>query len=568
MRVIATAGHVDHGKSSLVLALTGTDPDRWEEEKRRGLTIDLGFAFTTLASGDVVSFVDVPGHIRFLRNMLAGVGGVDACLFVVAANEGWKPQTEEHLRILNLLGIAHGIVVVTKIDLVDQSTLDATMADIAVHVRSTFLQHAPVIPVSVTSGVGLDALRASLQEIVSLPKRTIPRQRPRLWIDRVFAIKGSGTVVTGTLTDGSLHVGDDLVAFPNRQPVRVRSIQTHGRSVDELEPGQRCALNLSGVDHHQLDRGSVLVVDRQWRPTRRCDASLVVLGSLLHDLGSRGNYMMYIGSGEFPVALRIIGGTSISAGHRGIVRLRWSADIPILPHDRFILRETGRDETVGGGEVIDIDPQTPISRAAPDFSVDRVIAERGWISAHELELLTGEIVAPTVGDWIVSPSELKSTIRTIKQRIGEAGNLGVELASLSAHEQVIVGLIPDTEVVTGRVFTADQDGIANHPYVDQFLRAGFSPPSQHELDGAIIRQLVQRKILINCNGTVFHGQAILRAREAVRALLHIHPQGFTVSQFRDALNITRKYAIPLIEYLDQQGFTRRSDDLRLGGTKL
>lgn len=568
MRVIATAGHVDHGKSSLVLALTGTDPDRWEEEKRRGLTIDLGFAFTTLASGDVVSFVDVPGHIRFLRNMLAGVGGVDACLFVVAANEGWKQQTEEHIRILDLLGFTHGIVVVTKIDLVDQTTLHATMADIAVHIRGTFLEHAPVIPVSVTSGVGLDSLRASLQDIVALPQRTIPRQRPRLWIDRVFAIKGSGTVVTGTLTDGSVHVGDDLVALPDRKPVRVRSIQTHGRSVDDLDPGQRCALNLSGVDHHQLDRGSVLVIDRQWRPTRCCDANLTVLGSLQHDVGDRGNYMMYIGSGEFPVSLRIIGGTSISSGHSGTVRMRWSAEIPILPHDRFILRETGRDETVGGGEIIDIDPQLPISRAAPDFSVRRVIAERGWISAHELELLTGETVAPNVGNWIVSPTEMESTVRSIEQRITEAGNLGVELASLSAHEQAAVGLIPDTRIVTGRVFIAAQDGIANHPYVEEFLRAGFSPPSQQGLDGAIIRQLVQRKIFVNCNGTVFHGQAIVRAREAVRDLLHTHQKGFTVSQFRDALNITRKHAIPLIEYLDQQGITRRSDDLRLAGTKL
>ncbi len=568
MRVIATAGHVDHGKSSLVRVLTGIDPDRWEEEKRRGLTIDLGFAFMTLPTGEIVSFVDVPGHIHFLRNMLSGIGGVDACLLVVAANEGWKPQTEEHLRIIDLLGISHGAVVVTKTDLVDRSTLAATITDIGAHIGGTFLECASVIPVSSISGEGLDELREFLSNLVALKSRTTNRQRPRLWIDRVFAMKGSGTVVTGTLTDGAVHIGDELLALPNNRSVKVRSIQIHGRSVDILEPGQRCALNLSGIDHHQLDRGSILVRDQQWKPTHRCDASLKVLNSLQHDVGHRGNYMLYIGSGEFPVSLRVIGANHISSGRVGSVRLHWNTDIAILPGDRFILRETGRDETIGGGEVLDIDPLLPIARASPERSVQRVVDERGWISQHELELLTGEITTPTVGDWVVSPFELESTTNTIQQKITNSGNLGVELSSLSEHELAVVGLLSDIQIITGRVFSGADDGVANHSYIDEFLRAGCTPPSQQGRDSVIIRQLVQRNIFVNCDGVIFHSQAIVMATIAAKDLLEQNPHGFTVSQFRDVLQITRKHAVPLIEYLDQHGITRRSDNLRVAGARL
>lgn len=572
MRVVATAGHVDHGKSSLVRALTGIDPDRWEEEKRRGLTIDLGFAFTTLPSGDpsgeIVSFVDVPGHIRFLRNMLAGVGGVDACLLVVAANEGWKPQSEEHLRIIDLLGIGFGAVVVTKTDLVDYSTLTKTIADIGDRVSNTFLDGAPVIPVSTVTGDGLDMLRECLLNLVAHKSRITNRHRPRLWIDRVFAAKGSGTVVTGTLTDGAVQVGDELVALPSGKSVKVRGIQTHGKAVDELSPGNRCALNLSGVDHHQLDRGAVLVRSRQWKPTRCCDATLTVLASLKHDVTHRGNYMMYIGSGEFPVSLRVIGADHVECGRSAPVRLRWNTDLPLLPGDRFIIRETGREETIGGGEVLDIDPLLPIARATPDRSVERVIRERRWISQHDLEILTGVFVFPTVGDWIVSPLELESSIQAVRQKIADAGILGVEMVSLSEHERAVVGLLENSQIITGRLFGGTDDGIATHQYVDEFLLAGCAPPNPQEFDATIIRQLVQRNIFVNCNGTIFHSQAITIATTAVKDLLRDHPHGFTVSQFRDELRITRKHAVPLIEYLDQHGITRRHGDLRLAGARL
>ena len=253
MTVVATAGHVDHGKSSLVLALTGTDPDRFEEEKRRGLTIDLGFAHTVLPSGAELSFVDVPGHVRFLSNMLAGVGGVSACVFVVAATEGWKPQSEEHLRILELLGLRRGIVVMTKVDLVDAEWLELAMLEVAEHLEGTFLDHAPVIAVSSTTGTGLADVRSALDDLVATGDADARRGRPRLWLDRVFAAKGSGTVATGTLVGGKLAVEQQVVVEPGARTARVRGIQTAGRSVDEIGPGNRVAVNLSGVDLGDFD---------------------------------------------------------------------------------------------------------------------------------------------------------------------------------------------------------------------------------------------------------------------------------------------------------------------------
>ena len=240
MTVVATAGHVDHGKSSLVLALTGTDPDRFEEEKRRGLTIDLGFAHMALPSGEELSFIDVPGHVKFLRNMLAGVGGVTACVFVVAATEGWKPQSEEHLRILELLGIETGIVALTKADLVDADLLELARMDVADHVADTFLADAPAVAVSAIMGLGLDELRGELDTLVARADRIGDSGRPRLWVDRVFAAKGSGTVATGTLTGGRFAVDQNLVV--GSAEVRIRGLQTAGRSLDEIGPGNRVAV--------------------------------------------------------------------------------------------------------------------------------------------------------------------------------------------------------------------------------------------------------------------------------------------------------------------------------------
>jgi small GTP-binding protein len=264
MRVVATAGHVDHGKSTLVLALTGTDPDRFAEEKARGLTIDLGFAFTTLPSGTDVGFVDVPGHVRFVKNMLAGVGAVEIALLVVAANEGWMPQTAEHVAILELLDIRSGLVAVTKADLVDAETLELAQLELADHLAATRLAHWPVVAVDSVSGRGLDELRAVLDAVLAGAPDALDTGRPRVWIDRVFSARGSGTVVTGTLTGGGFSVDQEVVVEPGTRAARIRRIESQGAHLERVGPGSRVALNLAGVEHDAVRRGHAVVLPGQW----------------------------------------------------------------------------------------------------------------------------------------------------------------------------------------------------------------------------------------------------------------------------------------------------------------
>ena len=331
MHVVGTAGHVDHGKSTLVLALTGIDPDRLAEEKARGLTIDLGFAWATLPSGRDLAFVDVPGHVRFLKNMLAGVGAVDACLFVVAATEGWKPQSEEHLRILELLGVTHGLVALTKVGVVDDDHREIARLDVTDRVTGTFLEQAEVVDVDAPAGIGLDALRAALDRLLAATPFATDRDRPRLWVDRVFAAKGSGTVVTGTLTGGAIAVDDELVVLPSHLRGRVRALQSLKRAHDRIGPGHRVAVNLSGVSHDRLARGDALVRGDQWRPTRTVDASLRVLHALQHDVSRRGAYAAYVGSGEHAVRVRVLGTDAIEPGGAGFVRLHLPVALPWCP---------------------------------------------------------------------------------------------------------------------------------------------------------------------------------------------------------------------------------------------
>ena len=573
MTVVATAGHVDHGKSSLVLALTGTDPDRFEEEKRRGLTIDLGFAHTILPSGTPLSFVDVPGHVRFLRNMLAGVGGVSACVFVVAATEGWKPQSEEHLRILELLGLAQGLVVLTKVDLVDEEILEIAELDVADQLAGTFLEHAPVLPVSSTTGQGLDELRAALDVLVSETTAAASgsdRDRARLWIDRVFSPKGSGTVVTGTLTGGELSLDRSMAIEPGRRAARLRGLQIAGQSVEVAASGNRVAVNLSGVDHGDVGRGDALVEPDRWRLTDRFDASLRVLASLDHDVSRRGAHVAYIGSGEHPVRVRVLGTDAIPPGGDGAVRVFLPRPLPLLPGDRFILRESGRDETVGGGEVLDIAPVLRASRAAPDRSIERLVRERGgWVEATELESLTGTSVEPVLGSWVTSPEAIDELAGSIGARLDEAGPAGVDLAAFDDRERAVLDTLDDVVVDGGLVRPADAvDPFVDHPFLAVLLAAGYTPPAADDVDRGELRELTRRGHVVQRDGIVFHAATIDRAAEEAARLLAASPEGFTVSQFRDATGASRKYALPLVAELDARGVTRRRDDLRIQGPRL
>ncbi len=567
MTVVATAGHVDHGKSSLVLALTGTDPDRFEEEKRRGLTIDLGFAHTTLPSGEELSFIDVPGHVKFLRNMLAGVGGISACVFVVAATEGWKPQSEEHLRILELLGVGAGVIALTKVDLVDEDLLELARMDVADHVAGTFLEDAPVVAVAATTGSGLDELRRELDALVAGAARAADRGRPRLWIDRVFAAKGSGTVVTGTLTGGRLAVDQNLLV--GDRPVRIRGLQTAGRTVDDIGPGNRVAVNLAGVDHHDLARGDALVAAEQWRATERFDASVHVLGALDHDLSRRGAFVAYIGSGEHAVRLRVLGTEALAPGADGAVRVFLPAPLPLLPGDRFVLRESGRDETVGGGEVLDIDPVLRASRAAPDRTIERVVRERGWVTVDDVERLTGQRVEPTVGGWLTTGDELEAMRTALVERVADAGVLGVDLASFDDREREVLATLDEIVVDASTVRTADVvDPFADHPYLAAVRSGGFTPPQPDTVDRAELRELVRRGWLVARDGVYFHADTLDVAAALAARLLADSPGGFTVAEFRDATGASRKFVLPLVAELDARGVTRRRDDLRIAGPRL
>jgi len=570
MTVIATAGHVDHGKSSLVLALTGTDPDRWAEEKRRGMTIDLGFAHTQLPSGETASFIDVPGHIRFLRNMLAGVGAIDGCILVVDAKEGWMPQTEEHFQILKLLGLQHGVIALTKVDLVDAKVESDRRTEIRTKLRESFLSDAPIVSVSVVSSRGLDEIRNALDVLIGDSTRNSPtrnRNRPRLWIDRSFSSRGAGTVVTGTLIDGSLDSDTELTIVRTRQRVRVREIQQHEKSTPQLAPGHRCALNLVGVNHAEMFRGDALIIEDQWLTSAMFDASLTIVPSLQHRVTRRGSYSVYIGSGEFAAKIRLIGTRELQANEKGFVRIALQTPIPILPGDRYILRESGRQETIGGGEILDIAPKLRASKAKPDRSVDRVISERQWVTAKELELLTGEVCQPIVGDWLTTAKLLDTTRKELALKLAKTSD-GLEISRLKPHEQVVLVTLPDVVIEMGRARIKGASSITEHPYVGLFAKAGVTPPDTKTLDRNIVRQIVQRGLLVDIDGVVFHISALETARLNVQKTLQQHPNGFTVSQFRENLGITRKHAVPLLEALDRRAITKRNGDLRVGGARL
>ena len=569
MHVVATAGHVDHGKSTLVEALTGTDPERFAVEKARGLTIDLGFATTTLPSGAALSLVDVPGHVRFIKNMLAGVGAVDACLFVVAATEGWKPQSEEHLRILELLGVRHGVVALTKVGPADDDLVDLAHLEVEERVAGTFLEGAPVVNTDAPTGVGLDHLRAALDDLLAATPTAVDHGRPRLWIDRAFSARGAGTVVTGTLTGGRLHTDDELAVHPAGSPVRVRSLQNHHAARDELPPGSRCAVNLVGVAPDEVVRGHVLVRSDQWHHTTVVDASLRVLDRLDHPVSRRGAHVVYLGSGEHPVRMRILGPDALDPGTEGAVRIHLPEPLPLLPGDRFVLRESGRAETVGGGEVLDVDPTERASRARPDRSVDRVVRERGWVPVDELERLTGERREPDLDRWVVDPVVLHRTLEDLRNALVDAGPRGLDLVGLGELARAAVVLLDDAEVEAGRLVAAGVAApLADHPFVAALAASPFVPPSPDGVDRGELRELVRRGDVVEVEGIFFASSAVDAAGRLAARLLVDHPEGFTVSTFREEAGNTRKHAMPLLARLDATGMTRRRGDLRIAGPRL
>ncbi len=378
--IVGTAGHIDHGKSALVRALTGTDPDRLEEEKRRGITIDIGFANLDLASpsGDPlrIGFVDVPGHERFVRNMLAGVGGIDLVLLVIAADEGIKPQTREHFDICRMLALQRGITVLTKSDLVDADTLAVVRLEVAQFLKGSFLDpsQSPIVAVSSKTGAGLDELRRELARVAAEIPAKDSTAVLRLPIDRVFSMKGFGTVVTGTMISGTAHKEQELEVHPTGKRVRVRGVQVHGAAAEQAIAGQRTALNLAGVETSDLARGMMLTPPAMFRPTKRVSVTLDLLRSA-KPLRDRARVHLHVFTAETIAEVSLLGARQLQPGESGVARLKLDEPIMLLPGDRFIVRQFSPVITIGGGRVLDAAEEPRRTKASERLVFLRALAE-------------------------------------------------------------------------------------------------------------------------------------------------------------------------------------------------
>jgi selenocysteine-specific elongation factor len=606
MHVIGTAGHVDHGKSTLVQHLTGIDPDRFEEEKRRGLTIDLGFAWMTLPSGEEIGIIDVPGHERFIKNMLAGAGGINVCLFVVAANEGWKPQSSEHLAILDVLGIEHAVVALTKSDLVDDETLELAGAEIEQRLAATSLAGAPVIPCSAVTGAGIDDLIAALDRVVGAAPPSSDNARPRLWVDRVFTIAGAGTVVTGTLAGGSFSVGDEVEILPERRRARVRTLQSHKKQLETIGPGNRVAMNLVGLERQGAQRGDAVVSPKRWRATNRVDARVTVLPEEIvntsHELTEKGAHLLYAGSAETPVRVKLIGTQKLAVGEVGFAQLSLRDPLPLARGDRFVLRDAGRVLTFGGGEVLDPLPE-PVGRhdgerlarlgalaSGEDAQGAEVLLDEiGMIDEAELALRAGAVPdgSRRSGTVILSErrfEELRDAAVTALADFHAAHPLEAGMprealrAELDLGADVFDALLPQFEEAAGAgtlvrlathsVEMSDQDAAERDRILATIEVAGFAPPLAKDLeaDSEVLRALVQSEELVRIGDFYLTRAQAQAARDKVRA--HIEATGpITVAQIRDLLGTSRKYAVPLCEWLDSTGATRRQGDVRALGPR-
>jgi selenocysteine-specific elongation factor len=594
VRVVATAGHVDHGKSSLVQAVTGTDPDRFPEEKERGLTIDLGFAFATLPSGRVVGFVDVPGHVRFVKNMLAGVGAIDVAVLVVAANEGWMPQTEEHARILELLGVRHGMVALTKAGLVDPDTLELAQLELSEHTTGTVLESWPVVIVDSVSGVGVVEFVEVLDRVLADAPPPLDDARPRLWVDRVFSTRGAGTVVTGTLTGGALAVDDDVTIEPGARHARVRGIESHHERLTHADAGSRVALNLAGIDHHSIARGDAVVRGDQWSTVDTVDVALHVLDGA--QLPRRGTLDVHVGSGQRRAQVRLLDDDGRFA------RVQLDASLPLAPGDHFVLRSSARQTTVGGAEVLDVAPARRGAHAVTRLERqlgERLLDARPWLSVDDVVVLAGtspagagalldELVARGVarraGRWVVANDELdrvltQATAEVDRHHREQPAVAGIERPRLAralgvTGSQLLAALGDAPDLVAERevVRRVDHRSGAEQEEGRRLLAAleaePFAPPAAAELgiDAAVVKALVRDGLAVDVDGVLFAASALEEARRLVRGALRERGE-LTVADVRDVLGSTRKYVVPLVNRFDAEGVTRRRGDVRIPGPR-
>ena len=626
--IVGTAGHIDHGKSALVEALTGTHPDRLAEEKRRGITIDLGFAFLE-ENGVRFGLVDVPGHERFVSNMLAGAAGIDLVLLVIAADESIKPQTREHFDICRLLGVKRGVVVLTKSDLVDADMLGLVRLEVEEYLRASFLERAPIVAVSAKTGTGLAELKKALHAVASeIPGKDAARYF-RLPIDRAFAMKGFGTVVTGTLISGSIGAEDEVELFPSGKRLRVRGVQSGGKSVERAIAGQRTAVNLAGIDHRDVKRGMTLAAPGHFRTTRRIDVRLTLLPSA-RKLKHRARVHFHAGTAETIAEVFLYGQSALAPGQSALAHLRLKDEALLQPGDRFIVRQFSPVVTIGGGEVLDCLARRPTvrdsgrpaflelmergkrdevlvamtERAVTGLEFDEIGARTGWFEKEVREVAQRPNVAEKIK--IVSPEPLillgRKAFDDVRRKIGERVERFHKENPLSpgiAREDLRASL---GRRVRAETFRAALEDLASEKKLDvqgelvkrggsqisllpeeaqakveiekAFADAGLAVPPVKEVLSKLsveskraeklLQILLREKNLVRVSPElIFHRDALAHLKVQLSTYKKAKGERISVPIFKELTGITRKYAIPLLEYLDRERVTRRAGDERV-----
>jgi selenocysteine-specific elongation factor len=617
--IVGTAGHIDHGKTSLVRALTGIDTDRLEEEKRRGISIDLGFAHLDVNPHLRLGFVDVPGHERFVKNMLAGAAGIDLVLLVIAAGESIMPQTREHFDICRLLGVRHGLIALNKCDLAEPDVIELACLEIEELVKGSFLEGALVVPVSAVTGAGLSELRAALERAAGAIAGRDANGYPRLPIDRSFSMRGRGAVVTGTLISGCLRLHDDLELYPTKKRVRVRGLQVHGAPVERAEAGERTAVNLAGIDSPEARRGMVLAPAGLLRTTRQVDAVFDLLPGA-HPLKHRAPVHFHAGTAEVEAEARLLSSLEpMRPGACAHVRFLLRDPLLLLPGDRFIVRMFSPVVTIGGGMVVDIAAPARMRRT----EIDRRIAKlEGATPADRVELLVAEskygmsipdlvartglplpvinaaarsealFLLPDPHAWLASRAWSERTaarFREILKDFHRRNPLQPGLAKEQVRSRELAGapaFLLDAIIARGKDIVAEGEilRLASHRVAlkqDEqaaagkiealFHNAGLAVPSTPEVlaksgvESARARTLLQillkdRKLVRVGEGLIYHASAIQALRETLESRKGAR---FSVAEFKDWTGVSRKYAIPLLEFLDRERVTRRDGDVRI-----
>ena len=631
--IVGTSGHIDHGKSALVLALTGTDPDRWQEEKRRGITIDIGFAHLDLGQDLRIGFIDVPGHERFVKNMLAGVGGIDLLMLIVAADESIKPQTREHFDICKLLGIRRGLVVITKSDLVDREALDLVRMEVQEFVEGSFLADAPMVAVSARTGDGLDELRNELRRL-SLETPARPTDLPfRLPIDRSFVMKGFGAVVTGTLIAGTVEKEAEVEIFPLGKHARVRGIEVFNAAADRASAGQRTALNLAGIEARQISRGMVMAAPGLFQPTGVIDCALNLLPSA-RPLKNQAPVHFHCGTAEMLARVVLLEGKVMEPGAKGFVQLRLAKPGLFVPGDRFIIRQFSPVSTIGGGGVLDSAPpkhrtgdpaaieslrilESGTPEARLELLVQRVgeadpallAARTGWKPADVLQVarsLANEKRVVLLGQppcLLVHAAHFSRLAKLLLEQLNlfhqvnplVAGlpkdDLRAKLAAgrtpralpspalLNALLQTLtslgkIGVQGEMVRLSGRTIQLTPEEVAARDQIaTAFEKAGLAVPGTPEvletlrIDRAraekLLNILVKENVLHRVTSDlIFHQTALAKLREILARRKAQSPR-ISIPEFKTLTGVSRKYAIPLLEYLDRERVTRREGDVRI-----